>query len=51
MSGFDNAKVDELFFAGTNIKSNFICSIGYGDDAGLFDRLPRHDFDDVCQVL
>jgi 3-hydroxypropanoate dehydrogenase len=51
MSGFNNAKVDELFFAGTRIKSNFICSIGYGDTAGLFDRLPRHDFDDVCQVL
>ncbi len=51
MSGFDNAKVDELFFAGTNIKSNFICSIGYGDSAGLFDLLPRHDFDDVCKVL
>jgi 3-hydroxypropanoate dehydrogenase len=51
MSGFDNAKVDEAFFAGTRIKSNFICSIGYGDTAGLFDRLPRHDFDDVCQVL
>lgn len=51
MSGFDNAKVDEAFFAGTRIKSNFICSIGYGDTVGLFDRLPRHDFDDVCQVL
>jgi 3-hydroxypropanoate dehydrogenase len=51
MSGFDNAKVDEAFFAGGRIKSNFICSIGYGDTAGLFDRLPRHEFDDVCQVL
>jgi 3-hydroxypropanoate dehydrogenase len=51
MSGFDNAKVDELFFPGTRIKSNFICSIGYGDTPGLFERLPRHDFDDVCKVL
>jgi 3-hydroxypropanoate dehydrogenase len=51
MSGFDNAKVDELFFAGTAIKSNFICSIGHGDTAGMFDRLPRHDFDDACQVI
>jgi 3-hydroxypropanoate dehydrogenase len=51
MSGFDNAKVDELFFAGTKIKSNFICSIGYGDTAGLFDRLPRHDFDDVAKII
>jgi 3-hydroxypropanoate dehydrogenase len=51
MSGFDNAKVDELFFAGTRIKSNFICSIGYGDTAGLFERLPRHDFDDACKIV
>jgi 3-hydroxypropanoate dehydrogenase len=51
MSGFDNAKVDELFFAGTNIKSNFICSIGYGGEEGLFGRLPRHEFEDVSQVL
>jgi 3-hydroxypropanoate dehydrogenase len=51
MSGFNNAKVDELFFAGTNIKSNFICSIGYGDDAGLFGRLPRLDFDEACEIL
>ena len=51
MSGFNNAKVDELFFSGTKIKSNFICSIGHGDTAGMFDRLPRHDFDDVCKIL
>jgi 3-hydroxypropanoate dehydrogenase len=51
MSGFDNAKVDELFFAGTKIKSNFICSIGHGSDEGLFERLPRHAFEDVCQVV
>ena len=51
MSGFNNAKVDELFFAGANIKSNFICSIGHGDTKGLFERLPRQDFDEVCKVL
>src|SRR6202022_3085207 len=27
MSGFDNAGVDEAFFSGTRIQSNFICSI------------------------
>jgi len=31
MSGFDNAGVDKVFFSGTRIQSNFICSIGYGD--------------------
>ncbi len=30
MSGFDAAKVDEAFFAGTAIKSNFLVNLGYG---------------------
>jgi 3-hydroxypropanoate dehydrogenase len=51
MSGFDNAKVDALFFAGTRIKSNFICSIGYGDGANMFDRLPRLSFEDACKIV
>ena len=34
MSGFDNAGVDQEFFAGTDVKSNFLCNIGYGDPAG-----------------
>lgn len=50
MSGFDNAKVDELFFAGTAIKSNFLCNIGYGDLEGLFARSPRFAFDEVCKI-
>ena len=51
MSGFDNVMVDAEFFAGTEIKSNFICSLGYGDPEKLFGRLPRFNFDDVCDVL
>jgi len=51
MSGFNNAKVDEEFFAGTRVKSNFICSVGYGDPSGLFARSPRLDFDDACKIL
>jgi 3-hydroxypropanoate dehydrogenase len=51
MSGFNNAKVDEAFFAGTRIKSNFICSIGHGTEHNLFARSPRHDFDDACKIL
>ena len=50
MSGFDNAKCDELFFPGTTVRSNFLCSIGYGDPEALFGRLPRPDFDEVCRV-
>ncbi len=50
MSGFDNAAVDAAYFAGTDIKSNFICAIGYGDPAGLFPRSPRPDFDEMCTI-
>ncbi|MFN6960809.1 MAG: malonic semialdehyde reductase [Rhodocyclaceae bacterium] len=51
MSGFDAAAVDAEFFAGTTVKSNFICSLGYGDPAGLFPRSPRPEFDEVCKIL
>lgn len=51
MSGFDNAKCDELFFAGTNVKSNFMCNLGYGDVSKLFPRSPRFNFDEVCKIL
>ncbi len=47
MSGFDNAAVDREFFAATRIKSNFICSLGYGDPASLFPRNPRLSFDEA----
>ncbi|MES1974066.1 MAG: malonic semialdehyde reductase [Pseudomonadota bacterium] len=46
MSGFDNGKVDAAFFADTPaVKSNFISTLGHGDPATIFDRLPRPDFD------
>lgn len=51
MSGFDNAKVDQAFFAGTRIRSNFLCNLGYGDPAGLYPRGPRHDFAQACRIL
>jgi nitroreductase len=52
MSGFVNTAVDADFFADQpNWKSNFICSIGYGDPASIFDRSPRPDFDQFNQVL
>lgn len=47
MSGFDNAKVDAAFFAGTNIRSNFITALGYGDPASIFDRLARLPFEEA----
>lgn len=51
MSGFNNAGVDKEFFAGTNVKSNFICSLGYGDPSGIFPRSPRLTFDEACKIL
>lgn len=51
MSGFDAAKVDATFFAGTTVKVNFICNLGHGDPAKLFPRSPRLAFDEACQLL
>jgi len=51
MSGFDNAKVDAEFFAGTTWRSNFICNLGHGEPSSLLPRSPRFDFDDVCRIL
>lgn len=50
MSGFDNAKVDDLFFSGTNVQSNFLCNIGYGTEDDLFPRSPRFEFDEACRI-
>jgi 3-hydroxypropanoate dehydrogenase len=51
MSGFNNAKVDEAFFAGTTVKSNFLCNLGRGDAAKLHPRSPRLSFDEACRVV
>lgn len=50
MSGFDNGLVDEAFFAGTPVKSNFLCNLGYGDPAKLHLRNRRLSFDEACRV-
>jgi 3-hydroxypropanoate dehydrogenase len=51
MSGFDNKSVDREFFSGTNIKSNFLCSLGYGDASVLFPQSPRFSFDEMARIL
>jgi len=52
MSGFDNAAVDAAFFADTpSVKSNFISTIGVGDPATVFERLPRPVFERFNTVL
>jgi 3-hydroxypropanoate dehydrogenase len=49
MSGFDNAKVDAAFFAGTTWKSNFLINLGYGNPSKLYQRLPRLGFYEACR--
>jgi 3-hydroxypropanoate dehydrogenase len=51
MSGFNNQKVDAAFFAGTTVKSNFLCNLGHGDPSKLHPRNPRLGFDEACKVL
>jgi 3-hydroxypropanoate dehydrogenase len=51
MSGFDNQGVDREFFAGTNVKSNFLCNLAYGDPKGLFPRSPRFSFDEMARIV
>jgi nitroreductase len=51
MSGFDNAKVDAAFFAGTSIKSNFICALGIGTTELMFPRGPRLPFEEACKII
>jgi len=51
MSGFDNAKVDQEFFAGTSVKSNFLCNLGHGEPSKLLPRHPRLDFEEASQLL
>jgi len=51
MSGFDNAKVDAAFFAGTPWKSNFLVNLGHGDAQKLFPRSPRLAFDEAARIV
>lgn len=65
MSGFDNAMVDHEFFPAdgranafqlehfpdSQVKSNFLCNLGYGNPAKVHPRSPRLDFDEACKLL
>ena len=50
MSGFDAAKLDAAFWAGTTVKTNFICTIGEGDPSKILARSPRLSFEEACSV-
>ena len=49
MSGFDNVGVDNAFFVGTQVRSNFICSMGYGKEGTPYPRNPRLTFEEASQ--
>lgn len=51
MSGFSNEIVDEEFFKGSSLRSNFLCNLGYADETALFQKLPRFSFEQVCSIL
>jgi 3-hydroxypropanoate dehydrogenase len=50
MSGFDAAKVDAAFWAGTPVRTNFICNLGHGDPGTLYSRSPRLSFEEACRI-
>jgi 3-hydroxypropanoate dehydrogenase len=51
MGGFDAAKVDAEFFAGTSVKSSFLINLGYGRRDTLHPRSPRLAFADACSIV
>ncbi|MDX2050374.1 MAG: malonic semialdehyde reductase [Rickettsiaceae bacterium] len=51
MSGFDSNKINKDFFEGTSFKVNFVCNLGYKSQDPEYERLPRFDFNEVCQIL
>ena len=51
MSGFNNALADDLFFAGSAVKSNFLINIGYGNPAVIRPREERYAFDEACRIV
>jgi 3-hydroxypropanoate dehydrogenase len=51
MGGFNHGGIDAEFFAGTEIKSNFLCNLGYGAPDGHRPRNARLAFDEACQII
>lgn len=51
MSGFDAAKLDAAFWSGTQVKTNFVCTLGYADHSKTFARNKRLTFDEACSIV
>jgi len=51
LSGFHHDRINAAFFAGTEIRANFLCCIGRGSEEALMPRNPRLPFEEINQVL
>jgi 3-hydroxypropanoate dehydrogenase len=51
MSGFDHARIDAAFWAGTRVRTNFICTLGHGEPSKVLARSPRFAFEEVCSIV
>jgi len=51
ISGFDNDQLDQVFFGGTTLRSDFLCNLGYGESETRHLRAPRHDLDQACRIV
>ena len=51
MSGFDNKSVDDEFFKDTSIRSNFLCTLGYGIEPKGHPRGARYEFDEIASII
>jgi len=51
MSGFKNEIIDDLFYAGTNWRSNFIINLGHGNGESIRPRAARLEFDEACEIV
>jgi 3-hydroxypropanoate dehydrogenase len=50
MSGFDADKMNATFWAGTTVRTNFICTLGHADVSKTLPRSPRLTFDQACSL-
>ncbi len=51
MGGFDAAKMDAAFWAGTTVRTNFICTLGHADASKQHARNPRLTFEQACALV
>jgi len=51
MSGFDAEMVNGAFWPDGRIKTNFMCNIGVGEEARVYERSPRLNFEQACEVV